>query len=175
MDRSTIVILSSARLLYSRLPRIPRATSIGLVSALTLDRPLPLAQPPQATTPPAQRAHPRAQSAAQRRAARVACPPASAGLEIAPDRDNFHVIPSDLAYCGLSVLIDFPAYSSYAPDIDISTAMTKLLRAKLTGAPVVDAQGHLLGILTERDCLKAVVGQAVAGGVDSAMRRARGK
>jgi len=48
-------------------------------------------------------------------------------------------------------------------DIDIGTAMKTLLRAKLTGAPVIDSEGRLSGILTEKDCLKALVRQAVDG------------
>ena len=48
-------------------------------------------------------------------------------------------------------------------ELDIGTAMRKLLRAKLAGAPVVDSEGRLCGMLTEKDCLTALVRQAMEG------------
>ena len=39
----------------------------------------------------------------------------------------------------------------------------KVLRRTETGAPVVNEAGQLLGMLTERDCLKALVGGALDG------------
>ena len=50
-----------------------------------------------------------------------------------------------------------------APEMAIGAAMRTLLRARLNGAPVVDDDGRLCGMLTEKDCLKAVVHQAVDG------------
>jgi len=50
------------------------------------------------------------------------------------------------------------------PDLDIGTAMRRMLRAKLTGAPVIDSTERLCGMLRERDCLTAIVRQAVDGG-----------
>jgi CBS-domain-containing membrane protein len=44
------------------------------------------------------------------------------------------------------------------PDMDIYGAMKELLGKKLTGAPVVTERGVLVGMLTERDCLKVLVG-----------------
>ncbi len=41
--------------------------------------------------------------------------------------------------------------------------MVKVLRRTETGAPVVNEAGQLLGMLTERDCLKALVGGALDG------------
>ncbi len=52
---------------------------------------------------------------------------------------------------------------SLTPDLDIGVAMRELLRAKLTGAPVVDSDGRLCGILTEKDCLRAILRQAMDG------------
>ena len=49
------------------------------------------------------------------------------------------------------------------PDMDIYDAIRRLLRGKLTGVPVVDGDGVLLGMLTERDCLKVVVAGALDG------------
>jgi CBS domain-containing protein len=53
--------------------------------------------------------------------------------------------------------------ATLAPDTDIYDALARLLKAKLTGAPVVDHTGRLLGMLTERDCLKVLVGGALDG------------
>ena len=50
-----------------------------------------------------------------------------------------------------------------SPDIDIYDALARLLKGRLTGAPVVDADGALLGMLTERDCLKVLIGGALDG------------
>ena len=49
------------------------------------------------------------------------------------------------------------------PDLDIYDALRRLLKNKLTGAPVVGEDGSLLGMLTERDCLKVVVAGALDG------------
>ncbi len=40
------------------------------------------------------------------------------------------------------------------PDMEILKAVDFLLKSKVTGAPVVDADGALVGILTEKDCLR---------------------
>lgn len=40
------------------------------------------------------------------------------------------------------------------PDMDVMNAMQKFVDYQISGAPVVDARGNLVGILTERDCLK---------------------
>ena len=50
-----------------------------------------------------------------------------------------------------------------SPESDIYDALARLLKSRLTGAPVVDADGKLLGMLTERDCLKVLVDGAVEG------------
>ena len=55
------------------------------------------------------------------------------------------------------------AEATLSPDMDIYRALKQLLAHKLTGAPVVDDKGILLGMLTERDCLKVLVGGAMDG------------
>jgi CBS domain-containing protein len=45
---------------------------------------------------------------------------------------------------------------SLAPDTGIIKAVDYLLRHRVTGAPVVDAGGKLLGIITETDLLRLV-------------------
>ena len=41
-------------------------------------------------------------------------------------------------------------------ETDILDAISFLLKHKVTGAPVVDESGQLVGIVTEKDCLKLV-------------------
>lgn len=43
------------------------------------------------------------------------------------------------------------------PDTHILAAVEFLLKNHVTGAPVVDDQGHVIGMLTEKDCLKLLV------------------
>jgi len=43
-----------------------------------------------------------------------------------------------------------------SPEIDIMEAVKFLLQKRVTGAPVVNSKGEVLGILTELDCLKLV-------------------
>ena len=42
------------------------------------------------------------------------------------------------------------------PDTDIWEVMDLFVKHKITGAPVIDRSGRLLGMVSERDCLKLV-------------------
>ena len=53
--------------------------------------------------------------------------------------------------------------ATLSPDTDIYRVLQQLLKSKITGAPVVDDDGVLVGMLTERDCLKVLVGGALDG------------
>ncbi|MEE2963898.1 MAG: CBS domain-containing protein [Acidobacteriota bacterium] len=53
--------------------------------------------------------------------------------------------------------------ATLSPEAGVYDAMARLLKSRLTGAPVVNEGGQLLGMLTERDCLKALVGGALDG------------
>lgn len=50
-----------------------------------------------------------------------------------------------------------------SPETDIYTAMKTFLAKRFSGAPVVDARGTLIGILSEKDCLKVLTGEAFDG------------
>lgn len=41
------------------------------------------------------------------------------------------------------------------PEMDVLQAVHVLLEHRISGAPVVDAGGEIIGMLTERDCMKA--------------------
>jgi CBS domain-containing protein len=47
-----------------------------------------------------------------------------------------------------------PKHHALAADTDIHDAVRHLIRKRITGAPVVDADGRLLGMLTEGECLR---------------------
>ncbi|MBT4096540.1 MAG: CBS domain-containing protein, partial [Gemmatimonadetes bacterium] len=47
-----------------------------------------------------------------------------------------------------------------SPSTPVLDAIDFLLKNRVTGAPVVDADGTLLGILTEKDCLQLVARSA---------------
>lgn len=54
------------------------------------------------------------------------------------------------------------------PEWDIFRAIETLLDRRISGAPVVDADGKLVGVLSEKDCLAILANdsyQALAGGV----------
>ncbi|CAD5375742.1 CBS domain-containing protein [Pseudomonas sp. OF001] len=49
---------------------------------------------------------------------------------------------------------------TFRPDMDLFTAINRLLEHGLAGAPVLDAEGQLVGILSEADCLRAILAGA---------------
>jgi len=50
-----------------------------------------------------------------------------------------------------------------APETEILNAVGLLVEHQVTGAPVIDGAGHLVGMLTEKDCLRLV---ATGAGAD---------
>jgi len=44
-----------------------------------------------------------------------------------------------------------------SPDLDIYSAVDVLVKEKVAGAPVVDRLGKLVGIISDRDCLRATL------------------
>jgi len=62
------------------------------------------------------------------------------------------------------------------PEMEVLAAMRLLLSRRVSGAPVIDARGTLVGILTERDCLETLIStgyhdQREAGRVSDYMSR----
>ena len=43
---------------------------------------------------------------------------------------------------------------TFSPDTDVMDAISVLVEHAISGAPVVDDHGNLVGILSEKDCLK---------------------
>jgi predicted transcriptional regulator len=46
---------------------------------------------------------------------------------------------------------------TFKPQTDLFEAINKLIDYRITGAPVVDDQGNLVGLLSEADCLRAIL------------------
>lgn len=49
------------------------------------------------------------------------------------------------------------------PDMDLLDAIHALVSHRISGAPVVDSHGHLVGMLSERDCLKLTLSAGYHG------------
>ena len=43
------------------------------------------------------------------------------------------------------------------PEMEILHAMKILLEKRISGSPVVDADGHLVGVLSKKDCMRAAL------------------
>lgn len=52
---------------------------------------------------------------------------------------------------------------SFTPDMDVLDAIHELVRHRIAGAPVVDEQGELLGMLSEFDCMKIALNAGYFG------------
>ena len=52
---------------------------------------------------------------------------------------------------------------TFTPDVEIAEAIEKLLEHGYSGAPVVDARGHLLGVLSEHDCARVLANSLYEG------------
>jgi predicted transcriptional regulator len=63
---------------------------------------------------------------------------------------------------------------TFTPDMDVLSAIHQLIELKISGAPVIDHHGNLIGFLSEKDCMKVALEasyQGEAGGrVDEFMR-----
>jgi CBS domain-containing protein len=48
----------------------------------------------------------------------------------------------------------------FSPDMDVFAAIRELLSHKITGAPVMDGKGKLVGLFSELDCMKVTLSAA---------------
>ena len=46
---------------------------------------------------------------------------------------------------------------TFKPDVDIHKAIKDIIKHRISGAPVVDGNGRLIGMLSESDCIKTIV------------------
>jgi CBS domain-containing protein len=52
------------------------------------------------------------------------------------------------------------SFITLTPDMDVYRAIDIMLKGGITGAAVVDAKEHLVGVLSEKDCLRTLVHDA---------------
>lgn len=52
---------------------------------------------------------------------------------------------------------------AFRPDTDVLDAIHELVEHKIAGAPVVDDHGHLVGMLSEFDCMRTVLAAGYHG------------
>ena len=55
------------------------------------------------------------------------------------------------------------AVVTFTPDMEIMEAVRLLVEKGISGAPVVDQHGNLVGMLTEHDCIKVVLNAGYYG------------
>lgn len=46
---------------------------------------------------------------------------------------------------------------TFTPNVDIHKAIKDIIKHRISGAPVVDGNGRLIGMLSESDCIKTIV------------------
>lgn len=57
---------------------------------------------------------------------------------------------------------DYMAVSkcTFTPDMDILRAIHKMLEFRISGAPVIDEHGNMVGFLSEKDCMQVALNAA---------------
>ena len=46
---------------------------------------------------------------------------------------------------------------TFTPDMDVMNAIDILVKNRISGAPVIDERGNLVGLLSEKDCMKVAI------------------
>lgn len=46
---------------------------------------------------------------------------------------------------------------TFTPDMEVMTAINDLVKHGISGAPVLDSNGNIVGVLSEKDCLKVAL------------------
>lgn len=72
--------------------------------------------------------------------------------EISANQPKYEPVTSYMV--GVNDLITF------SPDQTIEEAIEIIIEKRISGAPVLDANGKLVGMLSEKDCLRIIVDQA---------------
>lgn len=49
---------------------------------------------------------------------------------------------------------------TFTPDMDILQAIYKMLESRISGAPVLDVHGNMIGFLSEKDCMQVALNAA---------------
>ena len=52
---------------------------------------------------------------------------------------------------------------TFTPDMDVLRAIHQLIEYKISGAPVIDHHGNLIGFLSEKDCMQVALNASYQG------------
>lgn len=52
---------------------------------------------------------------------------------------------------------------TFTPDMEVMVAISQLVKHRLSGAPVMDERGQIVGVLSEKDCLKVGIAASYEG------------
>ncbi len=52
---------------------------------------------------------------------------------------------------------------TFTPDMELMTAINLLAKRRISGAPVLDGSGKVVGLLSEKDCLKVCIAAGYEG------------
>lgn len=73
------------------------------------------------------------------------------------EKKNLHEANYELI---LKYMVPLSHMTTFKPDQSIREAIATILEKKISGAPVLDQDGHLVGNLSEKDCLRIIVDKA---------------
>jgi CBS domain-containing protein len=69
--------------------------------------------------------------------------------------------PSEVQYETIEkYMVPLSDIITYKPDQPIQDVIDIIVNKKISGAPVLDDQQHLVGLISEKDCLRLIVDQA---------------
>ncbi len=69
--------------------------------------------------------------------------------------------PNEIQYETIEkYMVPLSSIVTFKPDQPIQEVISTIINKKIAGAPVLDDQHHLVGIISEKDCLRLIVDQA---------------
>lgn len=60
----------------------------------------------------------------------------------------------------VNYMVPLNSMVTFRPDQPIQEVIAKIIESKISGAPVVDENRHMVGIISEKDCLRVMVDEA---------------
>jgi CBS domain-containing protein len=60
----------------------------------------------------------------------------------------------------IKYMVPLNSMITFGPNQPIQEVIDKIIETKISGAPVVDENRHMVGIISEKDCLRVIVDQA---------------
>ncbi len=70
-------------------------------------------------------------------------------------------IPNEVLYGTIEkYMVPLSNVITFKPDQPIQDVISTIINKKISGAPVLDDQNHLVGMISEKDCLRLIVDQS---------------